>query len=339
MSATADPLDPHTTANYVPADTLIPESDVSKKPSYRSSTTSVDSEVYATVEEFGRTYHGYKAGKYVMPNDEKERDRLDLQHMLFTQTVDGRLNTAPISSPQQVLDIATGTGIWAMDFAEQHPNSNVLGTDLSPIQPSYVPINCTFEIADAEDEWNFGTQFDYIHGRALLSCFTEPREMIRKAYESLAPGGYLELQDGFFPFKFLNPQPAEDNPVRRWLDFVQEATHKSGRSWDNVQHYAQWMAELGFVDVVEKRYNWPCGPWAKGDKMKRLGVYFMEDLSHAAEPICMKLFTRFLGWDEERVKAFVAELMPALMAKKLYLYETIVFVHGRKPFTNEGSQS
>ncbi|KAF2467871.1 S-adenosyl-L-methionine-dependent methyltransferase [Lindgomyces ingoldianus] len=338
----AEKTDPHTTSNYVAfegdADALIPESDDSGDTdsaiggvSYASSTTSARSEVYALVEEFGRTYHGFKAGKYIMPNDEKERDRLDLQHMLFLQTVDGRLSTAPLTSPRSVLDIATGTGIWAMDFAEQFPSAQVLGTDLSPIQPSYVPLNCSFEIADAEDEWNFSQQFDYIHGRALMSCFTDPREMIRKAYDSLEPGGYLELQDGFFPFRFLDPQPGPENPVRKWLEYCEQASRISGRLWDNVQHYSRWMADLGFVDIVEKRYNWPCGPWAKGDKMKKLGVYFYEDLTHAVEPICMKLFTKFLGWSEERVRAFVAELLPAMGARRLYLYETVVFVYGRKP--------
>jgi methylase of polypeptide subunit release factors len=49
----------------------------------------------------------------------KERDRLDLQHVLWIITVDGELSIAPIEEPKHVLDIATGTGIWAMDFAEQ----------------------------------------------------------------------------------------------------------------------------------------------------------------------------------------------------------------------------
>lgn len=42
---------------------------------------------------------------------------LDLQHHLFLLTLDGRLCLAPIGNNlQYVLDVGTGTGIWALDF-------------------------------------------------------------------------------------------------------------------------------------------------------------------------------------------------------------------------------
>ena len=53
-----------------------------------------------------------------MPNDEKEQDRLDLFHHLFLSLLGGRLWTAPLGNPHRVLDVGTGTGIWAIDFAE-----------------------------------------------------------------------------------------------------------------------------------------------------------------------------------------------------------------------------
>lgn len=50
-----------------------------------------------------------------MPNDEVELDRLDMKHHEITLLLDGKLFTAPLdaSALHHVLDIGTGTGIWA----------------------------------------------------------------------------------------------------------------------------------------------------------------------------------------------------------------------------------
>lgn len=51
-------------------------------------------------------------------------------------TLDEQLHLAPIGpSPQRALDIATGSGIWAIDFANKYPSAVVIGTDLSAVQP------------------------------------------------------------------------------------------------------------------------------------------------------------------------------------------------------------
>jgi methylase of polypeptide subunit release factors len=53
------------------------------------------------------------------PNDDEEQNRMDLVHHIYSLLTQGRLHTAPISdSPRRVLDLGTGTGIWAIDFAE-----------------------------------------------------------------------------------------------------------------------------------------------------------------------------------------------------------------------------
>ena len=53
-----------------------------------------------------------------MPNDETEQNRLDLYHHIFLLLLGGKLYTAPLDCPQVVLDVGTGTGLWAIDFAE-----------------------------------------------------------------------------------------------------------------------------------------------------------------------------------------------------------------------------
>ena len=41
---------------------------------------SVTSSIYTYETENGRTYHAYKRGKYVMPNDEGEQERMDSRY-------------------------------------------------------------------------------------------------------------------------------------------------------------------------------------------------------------------------------------------------------------------
>jgi len=52
-----------------------------------------------------------------------------------------------------VLDLGTGTGIWAIDVADEFPNADVIANDLSPIQPENVPENVAFEVDDVESEY------------------------------------------------------------------------------------------------------------------------------------------------------------------------------------------
>jgi len=132
-----------------------------------------------------------KDGQYAFPNDEPENDRLDLQHHLFTLTLEGKLFTAPIPKEQtlhRVLDVGIGTGIWAVDFADEHPETEVIGVDLSPIQPKFVPPNVVFAIDDLEETWTFNKPFDFIMARLTVEFFADPYHFCQQAFEHLTPG-------------------------------------------------------------------------------------------------------------------------------------------------------
>jgi methylase of polypeptide subunit release factors len=44
--------------------------------------------------------------------------------------MEGKLHLAPVKDPQRILDVGTGTGIWAIDTADLYPSAEVIGTDL-----------------------------------------------------------------------------------------------------------------------------------------------------------------------------------------------------------------
>ena len=73
---------------------------------------------------------------------------------------------------------AKGTGIWAIDIADQYPSAEVIGTDIATSQPSLVPPNLRFEIDDMEEEWMYASKFDLIHMRMLGGAIRDwPRLM------------------------------------------------------------------------------------------------------------------------------------------------------------------
>lgn len=172
--------------------------------------------------------------------------------MLWKVYLDNALYRAPINSPKNVLDIATGTGIWAIQFAKQHPESNVIGTDLSLIQPNNATENCSFIKEDAElDEWTLPVLFDFIHLRMIHTCFDDHREVIRKCYDNLQPGGWIELQDAVFNL-LCTDGSADGSHIEKFSRLILQAGQAIGRDFNIPCKYKQMLHEAGFVDCHEE---------------------------------------------------------------------------------------
>jgi hypothetical protein len=84
--------------------------------SLASASTSLASGVRDYAFENGRRYHKFREGTYNFPNDDSEQDREDMKHAMMVNLLGQRLHFAPIGdNPQNVLDMGTGTGIWAIE--------------------------------------------------------------------------------------------------------------------------------------------------------------------------------------------------------------------------------
>ncbi|KAF1833331.1 S-adenosyl-L-methionine-dependent methyltransferase [Decorospora gaudefroyi] len=295
-------------------------------------TMSATSSVFNFRYENGRRYHAYAEGKYPVPNDEAEADRLDLQHHAFRLTLDGKLYRAPIPQDvQNVLDVGCGTGIWSIEFADEHPSARVLGTDLSPIQPGQVPPNCEFLIDDCEQDWIFHQPFDYIHTRAMVAAVKDWDRFFVQAYANLQPGGYLECQDLAFPIRCMDAGvTATDSPLIRWSELFVEAAKTIGLDGTGPRHFTPKLRDAGFVDVNLKLYKWPVGKWAKGARFKLLGRFVYEDLMDWLPSSSLGLFTRVLCWTREEVEVFLSECRAEAKRKDRHYYVDAFFWHARK---------
>lgn len=291
--------------------------------SYRvqSSSMSASSSIFDFVEEHGRTWHRYHEGKYFMPNDIPEQERLDLQHSISLRLF-GALYLAPIDRPGRVLDLGTGTGIWAIEFANDHPESDVLGTDLSPIQPEYVPPNCRFEVDDAEDEWVFSHKFDYVHARYMSGSFSNFPAVFAMSYENMNPGAWIEFQDYYVKLQAMDDSLA-GTALERWNDCVIEGVSRMGKNALACAKYKSQLLDAGFVDVVERKFALPGNPWAKGEDQKMMGTMQMENILNGLHGFSIGLFTKMLGMSVEEVEVMLVDVRKDLRNTKIHFYYVV----------------
>ncbi|KAK1850014.1 methyltransferase domain-containing protein [Colletotrichum chrysophilum] len=292
--------------------------------------------------ENGRTYHRYKDGKASQQPcllnhthvGESQRDlspsrfmclicEPDLQHTLFLLTFSDKLGMAPPcdkgASAGHVLDIGTGTGIWAIDFGDEHPEAEVRGIDLSPVQPD-LPPNVRFEIADFEEPWSFGRNFDYIHSRMMNSSVGDWNEYIRKCYDNLNPGGWLELVEVDITPLSDDGTLRPEHSVSRTARLLQQASTLYGRPYQDVKELKSIVMEAGFTDVTLLHFKWPTNTWPREIRHKELGVWHNENLVRGWEGICMALLTRMLGWTRENVLALMEENLKEFSDRNIHAY-------------------
>jgi hypothetical protein len=90
-----------------------------------------------------------------------------------------------------------------------------------------------------------------------------------------------------------------------------------GKDLTRTSHWAAIMRETGFVDVQELKLAWPIGPWASGEKMRRLGEGCARNIGDALEGLSMSVFTRALGMESEEIRSFLAEVRKEIQSREM----------------------
>ncbi|KAF5247073.1 hypothetical protein FAUST_925 [Fusarium austroamericanum] len=163
------------------------EPDTDSDSSYTKSIEVTDTEsLKSSIIEYkwvhGRRFHAYGDGTYWGANDDRQQEAEDLMQVTISTS---HIQHSPIGeNPQNILDVGCGTGIWAInsDMADLHPSAEVVGVDLSPIQPNFVPLNCRFEVDDINKEWTYpDNKFDFIHLRYMTGTVPNWKDLLQKA--------------------------------------------------------------------------------------------------------------------------------------------------------------
>ncbi|KAH8696251.1 S-adenosyl-L-methionine-dependent methyltransferase [Talaromyces proteolyticus] len=301
-----------------------------------SYTTSLMSSVRNYRYENGRRYHAFRDEVYFLPNDEMESERLDLFHEILTRRCDGELHLAPIgTNPQRILDLGTGTGIWAVDIGDKFPSAEVLGNDLSPIQPSLVPPNVRFEVDDMENEWLYGSKFDFIHARYLAGAIKDWPRLMDQAFKFTKPGGWVEFQD--FDMKFYSTQGefSPGCPMDEWTKLVVKGLKKIGVEPEPGPKLEGWLKDAGFTNVHEKVLPIPVGVWPKNKQLKEIGALDYHQFLEGLEGISLHLFTNTAGWKPEEVQVFLVNVRKDLKNPRFQAQHNLHVVYAQKPLDAE----
>ncbi|RGP78349.1 mrna 3 -end-processing yth1 [Fusarium longipes] len=294
--------------------------------------TSIASSVLKYKWKHGRRYHSDRAGEYSFPNDDQEQDRLDMINHVFYRLMNDRLFTAPIKPEgARVLDIGTGTGIWAIQFGDQHPSSTVVGNDLSPIQPDWVPPNVKFIIDDVEADWVYTAPYDYIHCKYMAGSIKDWPRLFKQAYANLKPGGWIELHETANTLYSEDGSLKPDNALVEMMDHLKIACEKIGRTMDPAPSFKQWAAEAGFEKVNEERFKLPIGTWPKDERLKEIGTLMGINMIEGVAAFTAVLFTEVLGWSREEVEVFNARVRQASRQRSVHPIFDCLVVTAHKP--------
>ncbi|KAK0701214.1 S-adenosyl-L-methionine-dependent methyltransferase [Apiosordaria backusii] len=305
-----------------------------------SSTASLTSSIFAYRTLHGRTYHSdrHTDAQYWTPNDDQAMAAGDIIHHLLTLVHDGKLHRAPLDENiSRALDVGTGTGIWAIDFADIFTNCEVIGTDLSPIQPSWVPPNLKFELVDALNfPWPFPpNHFDYIHMRYLFGAIPDWNSFIAQAFACTKPGGWVESFEASCVFRSDDGTLLEGSAMDQWGKVFVEAGRTKGKPFDVVGEGLVTVAfrEAGFEEVTEWEFKCPIGKWAKDGKLKEIGAYALKATLADVEGWILRTWNQVMGWSEEEVIVYLAHLREQLRDPNVHAYCLMRCVYGRKPLS------
>ncbi|KAJ3024803.1 UNVERIFIED_CONTAM: hypothetical protein HDU68_007769 [Siphonaria sp. JEL0065] len=162
-----------------------------------------------------RRYHAVETSDYVLPNDDREQTRLELQHRMLRYAF-GSDAICPDARKlikkhgTKVLDIGCANGAW-MDslFSAGHINCEYHGVDIAPdafefgtVCSAKIVVGNVLERLPYEDN-----TFDYVHQRLLVLGIPKDKwtSVIKEIIRVTKPGGWIELVEVDSEFYDIGP--------------------------------------------------------------------------------------------------------------------------------------
>ncbi|KAI5865635.1 S-adenosyl-L-methionine-dependent methyltransferase [Durotheca rogersii] len=303
---------------------------------------SIAHSVTASILEYrtimGRTYHSERHdSKYFTPNDEQQMRSQDLTHHYLTLLLDNKLFLAPVGEDmKRVLDVGTGTGIWAIDMGDRYPGAEVTGTDLSPTQPPWVPPNVRFRIDDCTQDWSLPADaYDLVHLRYLFGAVADWRHLLRNAFRCCHPGsGWAQSVECDVIICSDDASVPEGGAIETfWNPLWREMTKNLGISFQVLEERLQIEAfeEAGFVDITEVNFKLPVGGWPRDPKLAEVGEFVLLTMINDLEGYTLLPWNIIHGENTPGYREILYRLRRELRSKSMHGYMKVRYMYGRKP--------
>lgn len=198
---------------------------------------------------------------YLLPKDALEDQRLNYQHHALYKTISNHyLAPLAVAGTQTILDVGTGTGIWAVEMSNLFPQTHVIGVDvvLSSL-PRPLPSTCLFAQANILQGLPFpDAQFTFTHQRLLVAAI--PALQWPKAVNELVrvtkPGGWIEMLEVGDVIQHAGPA------TKRLLTWMTDISRELGFEMEVLRHLGNLLKQAGCQDIESQDIPVPLGAWA-----------------------------------------------------------------------------
>lgn len=128
-----------------------------------------------------------------------------------------------------------------------------------------------------------------------MSCKSSSTELANVS-SNLETGGYIEHAElNIQPYSDDNTIPA-DCILKQWYQNVAATWEQAtGKNFFITSQIQDTLTQAGFVDVTEKTFKIPLGPWSSDENYKQLGRWEQQFWRTGMEGWLVAIATRILG--------------------------------------------
>ncbi|RKK52365.1 hypothetical protein BFJ67_g5694 [Fusarium oxysporum f. sp. cepae] len=264
-----------------------------------SSTTSISSSILEYRKFQGRTFHSERYNtEYFTPNDEQQRDSIDITHHVLTLLLDGKPTLVPLKDNIQV----SGTS----------GHRNVRGN-----------IDKLKRVLDV------GT------GTVTLLMNTPTLKSSEHTSPQSNQGGFVESGE-INPTFYSDDGTIDDvEALQTWNKLVIKSGKGFGRSFTDIENDVQLFREAGLVDVKSFDFKAPIGGWPKDEKMRKVGQFLRASIENDLEGYTMMAWHHIMSWPKDEYQVFLMNMRKAFKDKRIHGYMRVRYVYDRKPDVEE----